>query len=72
MKLSLISLASGDLYFFQSHQILIDLSELSHLSQSFYLRSILSRFVWGRVWQPTQVFLPGESHGHRSLVGYGP
>ena len=21
---------------------------------------------------PTPVFLPGESHGHRSLVGYGP
>ena len=23
-----------------------------------------------RAWQPTSVFLPGESHGHRSLVGY--
>ena len=23
-------------------------------------------------WQPTPVFLPGESHGHRSLVGYSP
>ena len=22
--------------------------------------------------QPTPVFLPGESHGHRSLVGYSP
>ena len=22
--------------------------------------------------QPTQVFLPGESHGQRSLVGYSP
>ena len=22
-----------------------------------------------RKWQPTQVFLPGESHGQRSLVG---
>ena len=25
-----------------------------------------------RAWQPTPVFLPGESHGQRSLVGYGP
>ena len=25
-----------------------------------------------RAWQPTQVFLPGESHGQRSLAGYGP
>ena len=67
MKCSLISLASSDLYFFHIHRILIDLSELPHLSQSFYLRSILSRFVWGSRWQPTPVFLPGESHGHRSL-----
>ena len=23
-------------------------------------------------WQPTPVFLPGESHGQRSLGGYSP
>ena len=23
-------------------------------------------------WQSTPVFLPGESHGQRSLVGYSP
>ena len=23
-----------------------------------------------RTWQPTPVFLPGESHGQRSLAGY--
>ena len=23
-------------------------------------------------WQPTPVFLPGKSHGQRSLVGYSP
>ena len=27
---------------------------------------------WRRKWQPTTVFLPGESHGQRSLVGSGP
>ena len=27
---------------------------------------------WRRKWQPTLVFLPGESHGLRSLVGYSP
>ena len=26
----------------------------------------------GEEWQPTPVFLPGESHGQRSLVGYSP
>jgi len=25
-----------------------------------------------RKWQPTQVFLPGEYHGQRSLAGYSP
>ena len=25
-----------------------------------------------RAWQPTPVFLAGESHGQRSLVGYSP
>ena len=25
-----------------------------------------------RAWQPTPVFLPGESCGQRSLVGYSP
>ena len=25
-----------------------------------------------REWQPTPVFLPGESHGQNSLVGYSP
>ena len=24
-------------------------------------------WVWGPKWQPTPVFLPGESHGHKSL-----
>ena len=30
------------------------------------------KILWRRAWQPTPVFLPGESHGQRSLVGYGP
>ena len=27
---------------------------------------------WRRKWQPTPVFLPGESHRQRSLEGYSP
>ena len=30
------------------------------------------RFPWRSKWQPTPVFLPGESQGQRSLVGYSP
>ena len=32
----------------------------------------LGRPPWRRAWQPTPVFLPGESHGQRSLVGCRP
>ena len=32
----------------------------------------LGNFPWRRAWLPTPVFLPGESHGQRSLVGYRP
>ena len=27
---------------------------------------------WRTAWQPTPVFLPGESQGQRSLAGYSP
>ena len=30
------------------------------------------KIPWRRIWQPTAVFLPGESHGPRSLAGYSP
>ena len=32
----------------------------------------LGRFPWRRKRKPTPVFLPGESHGQRNLVGYSP
>ena len=30
----------------------------------------VGKIPWRRDWQPTPVFLPGEFHGQRSLVGY--
>ena len=30
------------------------------------------RILWRRKWQPTPLFLPGESHGQGSLEGYSP
>ena len=30
------------------------------------------KIPWRRKWQPTPLFLPGESHGQRSLAGYSP
>ena len=32
----------------------------------------VGKIPWRRAWPPTPVFLPGESHGQRSLAGYSP
>ena len=34
--------------------------------------SWVGKILWRREWQPTPVFVPGESHGQRSLMGYSP
>ena len=36
------------------------------------LGSIPGKILWRKKWQPTPVFLPGESQGQRSLVGCCP
>ena len=30
----------------------------------------IRKILWRRAWQPTPVFLPGGSHGQRSLMGH--
>ena len=32
----------------------------------------IGKIPWRREWLPTPVFLPGEFHGQRSLIGYSP
>ena len=32
----------------------------------------VGKILWSRKWQPAPVFLPGESHGQRSLESYSP
>ena len=32
----------------------------------------VGKIPWRRAWQPIPVSLPGEFHGHRSLVSYSP
>ena len=34
--------------------------------------SWVGKIAWKREWQPNPVFLPGEFHGQRNLVGYSP
>ena len=31
----------------------------------------VGKIPWRRAWQPTLVFLSGESYGQRNLTGYG-
>ena len=42
----------------------------SHRSYKFSLW--VGKIPWRRKWHPTPVFLPGESHGQRSLACYSP
>ena len=35
-----------------------------------WVRSLGREDPWRKEWLPTPVFLPGESRGQRSLVGY--
>ena len=56
------------------HMVAIDKCS-SHIHLS--IQMLVDIFVdfnksWRRKWHPTPVFLPGKSHGRRSLVGYSP
>ena len=46
--------------------------ETLNISMCLVFYTHLLTFPWSRKWQPTPVFLPGESHGQRSLAGYSP
>ena len=48
-----------------------DGSAVKNLSamQDTWVQSLNWEILWRREWQPTPVFLPGESHGQRSLAG---
>ena len=39
--------------------------------QETWARPLHQEDPWRRKWQPTPVFLPGESHGQRSLAVHG-
>ena len=41
-------------------------------TQEIWVQSLGQEDPWKRKWQPTPVFLPGKSHGQRSLEGYSP
>ena len=43
-----------------------------HKIHEFEFDPWVGKIPWKRTWKPTPIFLPGESHGQRSLVGYKP
>ena len=40
--------------------------------QETWVQPWVGKIPWRTEWQLTPVFLPGESHGQRSLAGYSP
>ena len=48
------------------------MSQNPPVMQEMWVRSLGWEAPWRRKWQPAPVFLPGELHGQRSLVGYSP
>ena len=40
--------------------------------QETQVQSLSQEDPWRKKWQPTPIFLPGKSHGWKSLVGYSP
>ena len=54
-------------------RVVKDLPARSHAGDTRHrLDSWTGKIPWRRAGQPTPGFLPGESHGQRSLVGHDP
>ena len=41
-------------------------------TQETWVDPLVGKIPWRREWQSTPIFLPGEFHGQRKLVGYSP
>ena len=55
-----------------SHEAMLSLCLLILPSFGHQLLLSVSLTNWRRKWQPPSVFVPGKSHGQRSLMGYSP
>ena len=62
-----VACISNEIYKIIIAKIMTMLKRLPPMRET-WVRSL----AWRRKWQPTPVFLPGESHGLRNLVGYSP
>ena len=49
-----------------------DSKESAYNAGSLRFHLWVGKIPWRRKWQPTSIFLPGESYGQRRLAGYSP
>ena len=55
---------------FSSSSAIKNLSAMQEMQKTQVPR--IGKIPWRRAWEPTPVFLPGESHGQRGLAAYIP
>ena len=63
---------SPAIYIFPHIEVSLEAQRVKHLPAMQKTWVQILGLPWRRKWQPTPVFLPGESHGQRSPVGYSP
>ena len=61
----------GDLYKHKDFPVAQMVRNLPTIQET-RVRSWVGKILWRREWQATPVFLSGESHGEKSLLGYSP
>ena len=53
----------------ESHMVLVVMNPPANAGDRSEFDPWVREIPWRRAWQPTLVFLPGESHGQRTLAG---
>ena len=56
---------------FPGGSVVKNLPEIQEQQEAWFILWV-GKIPWRGAWQPILVFLPGESHGQRSLAGYSP
>ena len=78
MDITGISLPPGAVLFLYScgsertSQVALVVKDLPANAEDCGFHPWVGKIPWRRAWQPTPVFLPGESHGQGSPVGCSP
>ena len=72
-KCILRSILIVTMFFIGASQVALVVKNLSAMRPKIpHLDPWVRKIPWRTAWIPTPEFLPGESHGQRSMVGYSP